>query len=67
MDSEQTKRQYRSKIMVAVHETAKDLHAAQVMPVEVLRGFDALCLTPAQELPPRNEAAGELGLGTLSP
>ena len=40
------KKQYKSSIMAAVHETAEDLHAAGVMPARTLREFDALCLTP---------------------
>lgn len=44
------KKQYKSSIMAAVHETAEDLHAAGVMPVRTLREFDALCLTPVQPL-----------------
>ena len=46
------RRQYKTKIMAAVHETAEDLHTAQVMPAQTLRKFDALCLTPVQELTP---------------
>ncbi|MGI4787732.1 MAG: hypothetical protein ACRYFS_02655 [Janthinobacterium lividum] len=42
--------QYKSKIMAAVHETAEDLHTAQVMPTQTMREFDALCLPPMQEL-----------------
>ena len=46
------KKQYKSSIMAAVHETAEDLHAAGVMPTRTLREFDALCLTPMQQLTP---------------
>jgi len=46
------KSQYKSKIMAAIHETAEDLLKAQVMPAQTLRKFDALCLTPVQELTP---------------
>jgi putative transcriptional regulator len=43
---------YKSKITAAIHETADDLHTAGVMPAHTLREFDALCLTPVQELTP---------------
>ena len=46
------RKQYKSKIMAAIHETAEDLHAARVMPAQTLREFDALCLTPVEELSP---------------
>ena len=46
------KKQYKSSIMAAVHETAEDLHAAGVMPARTLREFDALCLTPVRQLTP---------------
>lgn len=45
-------KQYKSKIMAAIHETAEDLHAARIMPARTLREFDELCLTPVQELTP---------------
>lgn len=46
------KKQYKSSIMAAIHETAEDLHAAGVMPARTLREFDALCLTPVRPLTP---------------
>jgi len=46
------KKQYKSSIMAAVHETAEDLHAAGVMPARTLQEFDALCLTPVRQLTP---------------
>jgi len=46
------KKQYKSSIMAAVHETAEDFHAAGVMPARTLREFDALCLTPVRQLTP---------------
>lgn len=46
------KKQYKSSITAAIHETAEDLHAAGVMPARTLREFDALCLTPVQQLTP---------------
>lgn len=36
-------------ILDAVHESAKDLHAAGVMKDTTLREFDALCLPPVKE------------------
>ena len=47
------KKQYKSSIMAAIHETAEDLHSAGVMPTRTLREFDALCLTPVQPLTPQ--------------
>lgn len=46
------KKQYKSEIMAAVHETAEGLHAAGVLPMRTLREFDALCLTPVRVLSP---------------
>ncbi len=46
------KKQYKSSIMAAIHETAEDLHTVGVMPTRTLREFDALCLTPVQPLTP---------------
>lgn len=43
-------KQYKGEIMAVVHETAEGLHAAGVLPVQTLREFDALCLTPVQVL-----------------
>ena len=45
-------KQYRSRVMAAVHETAEDLHAAGVMDKQTMRTFDAACLTPVQAVPP---------------
>ena len=47
------KKQYKSDIMAAVHETAEGLHAAGVLPARTLREFDALCLTPVRPLTPQ--------------
>lgn len=46
------KKQYRSRLMASVHETAEGLHEAGVMDKRTLRGFDALCLTPIKPLQP---------------
>lgn len=47
-----TMRQYRSKVMASVHETAEGLHTAGLMDKRTLREFDELCLTPVQTLTP---------------
>lgn len=39
------KRQYRSSVMAAIHETAEDLFAAGVMDKRTMREFDEACLT----------------------
>ncbi|QFY42773.1 DNA-binding transcriptional regulator [Candidatus Methylospira mobilis] len=46
------KKQYRSRLMASVHETAEGLHDAGVMDKRTLRQFDALCLTPVKPLQP---------------
>lgn len=43
-------RQYRSKIMASIHETAEGLHAAGVMDKQTMRKFDDACLTPVRSL-----------------
>lgn len=45
-------RKTRSKILDAVHDTAKGLHAAGVMDQVTLREFDRLCLPPVKSLTP---------------
>ena len=45
-------RQYRSKVMASVHETAEGLTGAGVMNKQTMREFDALCLTPVRPLTP---------------
>jgi len=46
-------KQYRSKLMASIHETADGLHAAGVMDKRTLREFDDLCLTPIQPMGPK--------------
>jgi putative transcriptional regulator len=46
------RKQYRSRIMAAIHETAEDLHAAGLMDKRTMRQFDAACLTPVKPLQP---------------
>lgn len=43
---------YRSKIAAAVHESVKDLYKAGGVDQRTMRKFDALCLTPVQEMTP---------------
>jgi len=43
-------KQYRSRAMASVHETAEGLHNAGLMDKQTLRQFDAACLTPVRPL-----------------
>jgi putative transcriptional regulator len=43
-------KQYRSRIMAAIHETAEDLHASGLVDKRTMREFDAACLTPVRSL-----------------
>src|SRR3954451_23840739 len=43
-------RQYRSRVLASVHETAEDLTGAGVMSKQTMREFDELCLTPVRPL-----------------
>ena len=43
---------YRSNAMAAIHETATDLHQAGALDQKTMRKFDALCLTPIEEMTP---------------
>ena len=43
-------RQYRSKAMASIHETAEGLHAAGVTDKQTMRKFDEACLTPVRPL-----------------
>ncbi len=45
-------KQYRSKALAAVHETALGLHEAGVMDKRTLKAFDEMCLTPIKALSP---------------
>jgi putative transcriptional regulator len=45
-------KQYRSRAMASVHETAEGLHNAGLMDKQTLRQFDAACLTPVRPLTP---------------
>ncbi|MHB1745180.1 MAG: helix-turn-helix domain-containing protein [Acidobacteriaceae bacterium] len=46
-------KKYRSKVMAAIHETAVDLDRVGGMDKMTMRKFDALCLTPIQEMTPK--------------
>ncbi len=43
---------FQSPALAAIHETASDLYAAGGMDRKTMRRFDALCLTPVQEMTP---------------
>lgn len=45
-------KKYRSSAMAAIHETATDLHRVGGMDQKTMRKFDALCLTPIEEMTP---------------
>jgi putative transcriptional regulator len=41
-------KQYRSRVLASVHETAEGLTGAGVMSKQTMREFDELCLTPVR-------------------
>ena len=43
-------KQYRSRVLASVHETAEGLTSAGVMTKQTMREFDELCLTPVRPL-----------------
>ena len=45
-------KQYRSKMLAAIHETAEDLQSAGLLDKRTMREFDAACLTPVRPLCP---------------
>jgi putative transcriptional regulator len=45
-------KKYRSKIMASIHEGVSDLYRAGGVDRKTMRDFDALCLTPIQEMTP---------------
>lgn len=49
-----TAKQYRSRVMAAIHETAAGLHSTGVMDRRSMRYFDAACLAPVQPLRPED-------------
>ena len=46
------KKQYRSRVLASVHETAEALTGTGVMSKQTMREFDELCLTPVRPLTP---------------
>jgi putative transcriptional regulator len=46
-------KKYHSKILAVIHETVADLNRGVPMDIKTMRKFDALCLTPVQEMSPR--------------
>jgi putative transcriptional regulator len=46
-------KKYRSKALGALHEAMADLHQAGLMDTKTMREFDASCLTPVEEVTPR--------------
>src|SRR5450432_2039934 len=45
-------RQYRSRVMASIHETAEGLHTAGIMDKQTMRRFDEACLTQVRPLSP---------------
>ena len=45
-------KEYRSEALAAVHETAFGMTEAGVMAKRTMREFDAMCLTPIEEMSP---------------
>jgi putative transcriptional regulator len=45
-------KKYRNKMMASVHETASDFYRDGALDKKTMREFDALCLTPVQEMTP---------------
>jgi putative transcriptional regulator len=45
-------KQYRSKILATIHETAEDLYEAGLLDKKTMREFDENCLTPICQLTP---------------
>ena len=51
------KKKYRSDALGALHETVQGLHRLGLIDTKTMREFDASCLTPVEELSPRQIAA----------
>jgi putative transcriptional regulator len=43
-------KRYRSAALAAVHETAQDLHDAEIMDKQTMKSFDEMCLTLVEDL-----------------
>ena len=50
------KKQFRSRLLASVHETAEGLHEVRVMDKITLRQFDELCLTSIEALLPTGQS-----------
>ena len=48
-------KQYRSRMMAAIHETADDLHSAGLVDKRTMRRFDEACLTPVRPFRPEED------------
>jgi putative transcriptional regulator len=46
-------RKYRSEAMAAIHETMEALHKVGAIDKRTMRRFDDACLTPVQQLSPK--------------
>ncbi len=44
---------YASRMLEEIHETARGLHQAGGMDKKTMREFDALCLTPIEDMTPK--------------
>lgn len=51
------KKNYRSKALGALHEAMEDLHKVGLLDTKTMREFDASCLTPVEDVTPRQIAA----------
>ena len=47
-------KRYKSEILAAAHETALGLTDAGVMAKRTMRAFDEMCLTPVEEMTPKD-------------
>jgi putative transcriptional regulator len=56
-------KRYRSKALGALHESMTDLHKVGLVDTKTMREFDASCLTPVEEVTPRQIAAIRKGAG----
>jgi putative transcriptional regulator len=46
-------RKFRTKLLATLHETASDLYRHGGLDLKTMRDFDALCLTPIQQMTPK--------------
>jgi putative transcriptional regulator len=46
-------KQYKSRVLAAIHETAGDLYNSRLISRRSMKEFDALCLTPVKPLSPK--------------